>query len=334
MPASVYLDANIFLGFYAYSDADLDQLKELERLIYEGHFAMFLPSQTLDEIVRNREKIVAESIEQFGRDRPSAKVPLIMAGLEEVAAFQEAFKETERKRAELIRVARQRAAERTLHADDLIEGLVAVSTEIACTDALFFAAMKRHRLGNPPGKGSEIGDELNWEALLAACPDGELHVVSRDGDYRSALDNTKARSFLSDEWGKKKNGSLILHKDVSTLLAAFNVQIQLATEAAKTDLIERLERSGSYQSTHRVIAELLPYFRLLSSTEAARLVKAALNNSQIGDILQDSDVLDFYSRLIDAHSAELATEGDVRKMRALLLRQAPAPLADNDDVLF
>jgi hypothetical protein len=65
-----------------------------------------------------------------------------------------------------------------LKADTVIEELFSSATLIEVNDKLYTKALKRFRMGNPPGKkkGATIGDEVNWEALLEEVPNGaDLH---------------------------------------------------------------------------------------------------------------------------------------------------------------
>jgi hypothetical protein len=78
-----------------------------------------------------------------------------------------------------------------LKADTVIEELFSSATLIEVNDKLYTKALKRFRMGNPPGKkkGATIGDEVNWEALLEEVPNGaDLHFVSSDSDYAAAMD--------------------------------------------------------------------------------------------------------------------------------------------------
>jgi hypothetical protein len=88
---------------------------------------------------------------------------------------------------------------------------------------------------------------------------------------------------------------------VTGFLAAFNVQIQLAAEAAKEQLLAELVNSRSFSTTHEAIANLQQYLNLLSSADAERLIRAAETNTQISWILSDPDIEEFYARLSELH---------------------------------
>src|SRR6266542_893729 len=323
VPAA-YLDANIFLGFYAYSAEDLNKLSEVRELIRKERIHLFLPSHTIDEIKRNREKVIAESIEQFKQQRATSKVPLIMSGLEEVEAFKNACREVERKRSALLDRTIILARVEKLKADVLINKLVAVAHKIDCDENIYTLAQKRQRIGNPPGKGG-TRDEINWEALLRDCPSQcDLHVVSKDGDFRSVLDGAQPKAFLKEEWLAQKNGELLLHQDISTFLSAIDVKIRLEADSQRALLVDYLTSSRSYQATHQGITNLNPYLRTLTAADAARLISAAVENTQISDILGDEDVLAFYTHLLELHPDLDDAAGNVRILRARMAREKPA----------
>src|SRR5689334_16959432 len=114
-PASAYLDANVYLGFYTYTEADLTELEKLEAAAKDGRLQLFLPSQTADEVARNREKVIAEAVKQFGSERLSPKVPLLMSRLPEAAEYSRGFSDLERKRGRLLASARELAGRHDLH---------------------------------------------------------------------------------------------------------------------------------------------------------------------------------------------------------------------------
>jgi hypothetical protein len=80
-------------------------------------------------------------------------------------------------------------------------------------------ARERRDRGNPPGKGTKVGDQLNWEQLLVGFHGkGKLWIISRDKDYGIFTDgkgflhellydelreiNKEAKAYLFDDLGK------------------------------------------------------------------------------------------------------------------------------------
>lgn len=86
------------------------------------------------------------------------------------------------------------------------------------------------------------------------------------------------------------------------------------TECDKKDLlINKLEDSMNFANTHDVIAELgkLSDF---NETQVLKILKAAVDNSQIRSIIKDSDVKLFYERVIKMVDSENNVACDVEKM--------------------
>lgn len=170
-------------------------------------------------------------------------------------------------------------------------------------------ARLRRDVGNPPGKDSSLGDQINWEYLLECVEDGvDLHVVFKDGDYQSAFRNGKPHQFLVDEWRTRENSDLILHKELKPFLNAQFEIIKLEVDREKAAAISRLTSSGSFAMTHLALAQLLPFVYALTNEDATALIRGGLDNDQIRWIATDSDVKSFYKDLLDTFEADLDGE--------------------------
>lgn len=73
----------------------------------------------------------------------------------------------------------------------------------------------------------------------------------------------------------------------------------------KRELIERLIDSASFAETHAAIAPLNDYLSYFTVMDANMLCDGALRNSQIGWIIDDADVNNFFSALVANHFARL-----------------------------
>ena len=65
MSITVFVDTNIFLSLYAFSDDDIEQFRSLFVLSQEGVIDFLLPQQVIDEFWRNREAKIRESIDNL-----------------------------------------------------------------------------------------------------------------------------------------------------------------------------------------------------------------------------------------------------------------------------
>lgn len=260
-------------------------------------------------ISRNREVKITEAITEFSKEKLSIKLPILMRSFPEADSFYKYCKGAEHQRSMLVKHTLALAGDGKLPADLVIEEILNVAEHIKITDAIYSAAIRRNRTGNPPGKGSTIGDELNWESLLAHCAIGtHLHIISKDGDYRSPLNKSGPREFLINEWREKKGGELYLHPELGPFLTSIDASIKLVTERAKTMAVINLVNSGSFGTTHVAIAELKPYMALLTPSDVETILLAAFHNTQVNWILEDSDVYEFYETILIKHGDKVSPE--------------------------
>lgn len=80
-------------------------------------------------------------------------------------------------------------------------------------------------------------------------------------------------------------------------------------EQEKIDLINSLESSGSFKSTHAIVEKLSKYTNW-KPEEIEDLLEIALENTQVWHILNDQDIKKFYHYLIEKHSSN--TEDSIR----------------------
>jgi hypothetical protein len=304
-PLYLFIDTGVFLSFYAFANDDVEQLRKLTKLIKTGKLVLYVPDQVCDEFYRNRETKLAESMAVFQKNQVQKAVPRYMADYPETATFRTAVADMEKARDALVGRATKEAVDKQLAADTLFAEIVAEATVIKVTDDMMLRANRRRLRGNPPGKDSSLGDQINWEALLEAAPEGIcLNVVAKDGDYSSKLDNS-IRPFLADEWKKRKNGSIVLHPEIKPFLNASFPNIKLAVDVEKQAGVDRLVQSTNFQMTHDAIAALQIYVDALTWDDADTIFKAGLENTQIAWIGTDSDVAAFYRKLMEKFDAKL-----------------------------
>jgi predicted nucleic acid-binding protein len=300
--AHLFIDTNVLLGFYSYSNDDLKELEKLVNILKTNVVKLYITQQVVDEFYRNRDSKLSESFDVF---RPFGNIscPSFMTSLPEHKAFAKALKNYKEARKALADKARSQADARELLADQLFARIVEQASVIRIDDTAYDAADRRARLGNPPGKSSNtIGDELNWELLLAHVPKGsDLHIITKDGDYSSKLNPGQPKVFLADEWKKRKAGCLLLHEQISLFFKANYPDEDFSLDIEKKESIDALIGSPNFASTHAAIALLDPYIDFLSEEEAEEVVQGALSNSQVAWIASDSDVEAFLTKMLNAH---------------------------------
>ena len=300
----LFVDANTLLGFYGLPKSELEELAKLIALVRAKSLTVCLPEQVIDELYRNRAKVLAEARKVLADARISVSLPAISLDLAERAPLETSLKDTQRRHSDLLKALDAAVVGRTLGADTLLEELVSVA-KVVPTSALVERARVRRDLGRPPGKGASIGDQLNWEALLSAVPVGEdLYVVTDDGDFYSAFQRDHISDYLEDEWAREKDATAKTYRDLSKFTREHFPQIVLASDVSKVRAIQELASSGSFAETHAVVTRLAQ-FDIFSPGQAGLLLAAASTNVQVRWIADDDDVRELLERVIDAHRDSL-----------------------------
>ncbi|WP_281212048.1 PIN domain-containing protein [Pseudomonas fulva] len=387
----LFIDTNIFLNFYTYPDDDDGVIDELLRNIDPEKIVLHLPKQVENEFERNRESKLHVAVTEFQSSKFPNAVPNHMRGTDAARNYQEALKSAESAKKTLIANATGLALQNDLPVDKKITEIFSRSQRYGEDDAVFKLAIERSQRGNPPGKGDGVGDRYNWEILLKHVPAGDLHIVSKDGDYASPLANldrrtVKAKRYLSEEWSnKKEGGSLHIYTNIKSVILHYNKLIlqpeppalpplepdvppppampgkqlpvspppvpapppppppdgivaggvrvkvpdeppspeNLALISKKNEAIEYLKESGSFSATHAAISNLTKYSGHFNASDAAKLFNAALENAQVGWIISDDDVYDFYVKL--ANEFLTVVEPDLASQIVDLMGLVPAP---------
>lgn len=296
--SSLFLDANILLDFYRFGDDDISEVGKIVELIKGQEIVLFTNSQLESEIERNREKVLSESFSALKANKFSVRAPNYCASFPEYAELREALKVAGERHAALVAALENRVKQRQLPADTLIKTLLANAKVMPIDSTVVGKAKLRVDLGNPPGKKGSLGDAVHWECLLANASGYSFDLVSRDGDFASDLDSGKIKSMLQAEWSSRfgKHSSISLFPSLGAYLRTRFHQIKLSDEAAKNELIERLEIAPNFSTTHNIISELSG-FSFFTSSQVIRLFEILVNNSQVGWIATDADIFDFYSKL-------------------------------------
>ena len=340
-PLHLFIDANIFLKFYDFATEDLNELLKLRDRIRDGHVVLYVTSQVLDEVQRNRERKVATSFLRLLKDTVPDEYPNYAKYEEtlyrEVLSAQRRLQEERQK---LIEKIRERIRERKLRADEVLRELFLAARRGDHDPRVIERAKLRVALGNPPGKRGSIGDAVSWEALLEDVPDGEILIlVSGDADFQSQFDKGRIREFLVDEWKDKKSGDLVLFPSLLEFAKEHEKTMQLRMETMRVEdqsrFVERLEGSDNFESTHAAIGALekcSPF----TVDNVRRLVDALRENSQVWWISEDQDVSAFYRRLYREQSNDMseAMRRILYSRYSQLKQHAAGDDVDVDDVPF
>lgn len=302
----VYADANIFLDFFRFSDDDLGELQKLAKHIGDDNIVLYLPQITAEEYFRNRDKVVLDQLKEIKQHKLNVGIPIFIRDGEASKTFQATLDAATAARSELLKEAEALASSRAFRADQLIDEIFAKARSIPTSPRLLEEARKRMSLGNPPGKPASIGDRLNWESLLDKVPNGnDLYLLTRDTDYIASFGEAVPNMFLVNEWRAFKGGNLHLFKGIKrfaqlvdeTIVFDFNDAAPLDESPEKGQLISGLSESKSFSTTHALIAKLNHLRNDLNESDIEELLDIALFNGQVGMIIGDDDLHEFYSHI-------------------------------------
>lgn len=124
-----------------------------------------------------------------------------------------------------------------------------------------------------------------------------------DGIIKAIIDHTYAGEKLEEIYfAKKRETAEAYENDMRSI------------EAREQDiLIERLEGSVNFRYTHRIIGELAKYSEW-TEAQRERLYRAALENSQVGSIIGDSDLRAFFEALAGSDSCKSCNAEAIRAL--------------------
>ena len=310
----LFIDTNIWLSLYHFSDDDLAEFEKLKDHLNTS-ITLYFTEQVKEEITRNREAKIKDALKTF--DMKAMQYPAFSKGFPNYKQFSvdyqtllSEFKKWRKNIDDCI-------ATNTLPADNTIKVILASVTCIPCEEFVDRAVI-RYKKGNPPGKDNKYGDAINWECLLQSVPDNEdLYFISLDKDYQSLLYKDKMDPFLIQEWKEIKNADIHFYTSLTAFLRDHVHDIELATENEKQQLIERLSFSHNFISTHGIIAMLNKYTGW-TEAQIEDICDAAENNSQVKWILDDEDVKEFYNAILSNVDYSSLSDGATKRIIDLL----------------
>jgi len=299
---NVFIDTNVFLSFYHFTSDDLEELKKLRVLLKDEKVRLLLPDQVVFEFNRNRDSKIDDALKRLKDHKLIHQFPQFCKDYDEYEKIRSLQDDSKRALADLIQKAEEDIGAAKLKADDVIRGLFDAADTLPTTDELYHRARRRTDIGNPPGDKGSVCDRLIWEHLLESVPDGQdLHIVTADGHFASALDATSLSSFLVQEWQENKHADGILYTSLTPFFRKHFPDISLASELQKDLQIGRLANSGSFAETHAVVAEL-DQLGDFSTQQINAIIAAAISNNQVYWIIHDPDVHEFLLSVAEAKS--------------------------------
>ena len=313
----MFIDTNVFLTFYHFSNDDLEELRKLRVLLEREEVVLYLPQQVVEEFWRNREGKIFDALKNLRSQKLSFTFPQFCKDYEEYQRLRQLQRHYAQKHAQLIDKVVADIRSHSLKADMVIQELFDNALHLSIDEQTWELARRRIEVGNPPGKRGSLGDALNWEVLLKYVPEREdLYFITDDKDFKSPLDEDSFNEFLLMEWQQKKGSNLKFYKSMSSFFRDHFPNISLASELEKDLLIRDLANSSSFAETHGIIAKLRNCSEF-SMSQVNAIVQAAISNNQVYWIINDEDVREFLTGVISGKEEHITPE-NLAELRRLL----------------
>jgi len=212
----IFIDANIYLNFF---DSNKPELKKLLDSLLEIKNSLFIGSQIVNEVNRNKLDVAQRSLSNHFNNLSKIKPINLPEHLEMESTTlqkwnsqsQEIYDKNENLNKEL---------EDIIH--KTLEEIMCSSDKVSHTFRLLFegaleaseheiqAGRYRREVGNPPGKPNDpLGDQVSWEQFKNCSSDSEnIWIITKDKDYYTAFKNERyLNPFLYDELVKANTNS-------------------------------------------------------------------------------------------------------------------------------
>lgn len=205
----IFIDSNIYLNFF---DSNKPELKKLLDSLLEIKESLFIGSQIVNEVNRNKLDVAHRSLSNHFNNLSNIKKTINLPEHLEMEStnlqkWNSQSKEIYQKNQKL-----SKELEDIIH--KTLEEIMCSSDKVSHTFRLLFegaleaseheilAGRYRREVGNPPGKPNDpLGDQVSWEQFKNCSRDSEnIWIITKDTDYYTAFKNKRyLNSFLYDE---------------------------------------------------------------------------------------------------------------------------------------
>ena len=177
---AVYLDSNIWLSFYELTDDTLDELAKLPEWVRQGQLHLPLPQQVVDEVKRNRERVISRSLAIIDKAQQS-KVgwPRSVHDFAQRKELDQLHARFEHLRTAMRSELLDRAMKRTLPADVTIMGIVDGVDAIPATEDLIQRAERRRDFGTLQARPGRSAIRSSGRHSLRPYPTTPISTSSR-----------------------------------------------------------------------------------------------------------------------------------------------------------
>src|SRR4051794_17393555 len=114
----IFIDTNVLLSFYSFTDDDLEELKKIIALVQNGKLLVYLTRVVVDEFWRNRESKLSEALKNADVSIIRS-LPRFVEAYPEARELRELLSKAEKFRKQILTKARSDATNVQLVADGL-----------------------------------------------------------------------------------------------------------------------------------------------------------------------------------------------------------------------
>jgi len=285
----LFIDTNIFLNFYRFSNDQLHKLEELVNLIKSKKVKLYLTEQVVDEFNRNRENAFKETITHISNFTPKLTIPVMCSDMKEMKSIQKFLKSIAIKKEKILERLKREFRYNNLKIDKIMNEIILSASPFELDNIIYERAIRRFNLGNPPGKNNSYGDAVNWEILLEKVPRRKpLYFIGRDGDFISPLDPEQFSNFLNLEWKKKKGSSVKFYRSILEFLKEKNPKSKITTEEVKKEketatpmdpsLLANISNISNFMKTNEELMKSSPFMK---TNEELMKLSSLLSNNEV-----------------------------------------------------
>ena len=256
---NVFLDTNIYLNFYRFSNEDLKKLENLIALIEKTEeIKLYTTDQVNIEFYRNREAVVNEILDRIDKIWSWwLNLPSFSKKYSEHWNLQSSYRKLVDEKKDLKKRILDDVFNFQLAPDIIIKELFDLAENIPVTTDIIETTKLRTLLWNPPGKKWSNWDAIHWECLLKSFPEDEdLYFVWWDWDFKSPIDNKKFNIFLLDEWKEQKSSEIYFYENLSVFLKDNFPDLEELDDYIKNKKIDDLKTSFNFNHSRQILRDL------------------------------------------------------------------------------
>ena len=286
----IFLDSNQYRHLFSRSEGFSDEvLQLLVKLINTQNIKLLLPSQTKEEVERNRYRSWPESSIKNSENKIKRLEDLLTKTEKELSNYKsfkklrtEIEKEIVKEKKDKEKIYKTFTSNRSKQ-NNKLRILFQKANLIKEEEIIIRKAEIRFKKGNPPYDGVDFGDALIWESLLEYLPSGsDLIFVAHDND---AWGKEGFDPWLGKEYKEKKKGKVFFSNklsDIEELTSEEQEKIRKEElENLKQNAVSDFINSPSFVEAGERAQRLLIYKDLLTSDDFMEILKASSSNHEI-----------------------------------------------------